>query len=313
MKNKIILLVLLLIPILFACRKEEILEVTENAGKMYGYSMTNQTSVGTAASFGIVNINDASNTPKGTIPRINSFTTQAMYLPTGEYIVPVPWILVRQNAPSKLIVVDTKTFKVDSIVTKFTTPIVAPLYSPIDQKQYAVLNDTLFLFGINTATTPKSINPIIKIPGLNMKFSSYQYSTAAHGTLPYIYIAAGGTLRRYDINANTYTTIYTYPPAQLSFYGIKYNPFDGKIYFLETYDGKVGLAKLDPATNKAELVVEFPQVSLSSEAYVASIHCCENKYILFTKKQFHNVDLATKTIKIVPSAVEYQGLIWANN
>jgi hypothetical protein len=311
MKNKILPFVLI-ITLFISCRKEEILEVTENSGKMYGYSIVNQTSNAAVASFGIVNTNDASSTPKSTIPRINSFTTQAMYLPTGEYIVPVPWILVKASTPSKLIMVDTKTFKVDSIVTNYTTPIVAPVYSPVNQKTYAILRDTLFSFGINRASTPKALSQINRLPGLNMRFSSYQYSMAAHGKLPYLYIAAGGTLRRYDVNTNTYTTIFNFLDNKILFYGIVYNPFDGKIYFTETYSGLVVLVSLDPATNKTEQVVEIFKGSISYEAYATTLHCCENKYSLFTKRQFHNIDLTTKTIKIVPSALEYQGLIWAN-
>jgi hypothetical protein len=131
--------------------------------------------------------------------------------------------------------------------------------------------------------------------------------------LPYIYIAAGGTIRRYDVNTNTYTTILALPPAQISFYGIRYNPFDGQVYFAKTFENKVLLATLNPVTNKTELVAEIPNLSLSPETFAATLHCCENKYILFGKRQFHVVDIVAKTVKIVPSKVEYQGLIWANN
>jgi hypothetical protein len=131
--------------------------------------------------------------------------------------------------------------------------------------------------------------------------------------LPYIYIAAGGTIRRYDVNTNTYTTILALSPAQISFYGIRYNPFDGQVYFAETFENKVLLATLNPVTNKTDLVVEIPNFSLSPETFAATLHCCENKYILFGKVQFHIIDIAKKTVKIVPSKVEYQGLIWAKN
>ena len=202
---------------------------------------------------------------------------------------------------------------VDSVLTQSVLPVVAPIYSPVNQKTYAILNDTLFSFGINRAITPKAINQISKINGLNMKFPSYNYSTTAHGTLPYIYIAAGGTIKRFDVNTNTFLTIAVFPPAQLSMYGLRFNPFDSKVYFIETSAAKVFLSRLDPSTNTKEQVVEIPQVSISAETFAATLHCCENKYILFGKRQFHVVDITAKTVKIVPSKVEYQGLIWANN
>lgn len=302
---------ILIIFLLASCKKQEIISTTTRTGKVYGYSKANfmDTSI---ANFNSINYKTGNHNTSQTWQKVSAWSTQAMYAPQNLYAVTAPLNEIDGINNGKIYTrnIKTNTDKIYYTQTKKST--VALCYSPSNQGNYAVQQDTLIQFTFDDANS--QINTTNKYPGVQVGNDDYVTSSTAHGYLPYIFIAGHKTIRRFDVSTNTYTSI----PGTLGgdYFGIRYNHHDSLVYVLYSSNGSVKLYSINPTTNAIDEVVNLPNdvTSINSENYTATIHCCDNVYILFQNNEFFNVDMNSKQISRVPSPDKvFQGLIWTND
>jgi hypothetical protein len=305
--NKIKPHILILIIIFTSCQKQEVISTVTKQGKIIGYQ-TNSYTVTAPIAFGEINYSTATFTNGQTWLRLNVESNQAMITPEGLYAVPSAFTEVNGIDSTKIYTNNVKTNEARVYKAPTKRQVVGLMYLPATAKNYAVQGDTVFQFTLNNTNNIMNIGTIHA--GLNLGIADNLKSSTAHGYLPKLYVAAKNKLATMDVSTNTVDTLQDFIEANL--YGIRYNHHDSLIYFLRSANGKVALIQFNPITKAiTEIVKQESSQAVDIRNYTATIHCCENKYILFQNKTFYNIDIKNKTVEVVPSNTIYQGLIWS--
>jgi hypothetical protein len=313
MKNKLITFAIILLFVT-ACNKQQITNTVTRQGKLYGYGFSSYVANG-KVNFGMVNHRNASTTNTASLLTHSLYANQGMYIPQGVYHIPTPTSLINGTDTGQVFRINTITNAVDSFNTQLVIPVVGLMYSPTTTKTYGIQRNIIFDYTVDETTTPKRMIKGTQYTGLSLGVNVTNVSSTAHGYLPFLYASKGDTIRKLDVSTGIYTTINSMDTSNYGAYaGIRYNMHDSMVYVLRVNQFKVKLWQINPVTNAFTEVVLIPDIEvIDFAAYTATIHCCENMYILFMNKKFYNIDITKKTVEVVNSDNLYQGLIWAND
>ncbi|MBL0202336.1 MAG: hypothetical protein IPP81_19925 [Chitinophagaceae bacterium] len=299
------------IPLLFiffnSCQKQEVISTVSKQGKIIGYQ-SNSYTVTAPLAFGEINYSTAAFTNSQTWLQLKVESNQAMITPQGLYAVPSAVSEVNSIDSTKIYTnnIKTQVAKVYKAPTK--KQVVGLMYLPFTAKSYAVQEDTVFEFTLNDANN--TMQKGTAYTSLKLNTLDVFKSSTAHGYLPNLYVTAKNKMAILNVANNTVDTIQYLIDANL--YGIRYNHHDSLIYYIRAYNGSVKLVQINPTTKISVDIATLPVLQdIDLKTYTATIHCCENKYILFQNKTFYNIDIKNRTVEIVPSDTIYQGLIWS--
>ena len=315
MKTTYIVLFCLLLA---ACVQEETISTQTHEGKIVGYAAAALVANGTV-NYGDINTSTATASNKAVLAVFSTYTNQGMVQPEGTYSIPTPWNLIAATVKVPQIRrIGLVTNTVDVIDSRISLkPLVGLAYSPPTKKTYGIVADTVFDYTVNEAN--KTMLRGTRYGALGLGTDMKLYSSTAHGELPYIYIAAGRSIRRLDLSTGTYTNLAIPTPAG-TYYGIRYNAFNKEVYVIKASSGSATtpiytLEKINQANNTLSTVLTLPSTFTinANYTYSATIHCCQNKYIFFDNGRFHNIDLNKNTVEVVNSTSSFQGMVWVNN
>jgi hypothetical protein len=294
------------ILLLTSCQKQEVISTVTKQGKIVGYQ-NNSYTVTTPSPFGEINYRTAAFANSQTWLQLNVESNQAMITPQGLYAVPSAFTEVNGIDSTKIYTNNVKTNEARVYKAPTKRQVVGLMYLPATAKNYAVQGDTIFEFTLNNANN--TLQKGIGYTSLKLNTLDNFKSSTAHGYLPKLYVTAKNKMAILNVSNNTVDTIQYLIDANL--YGIRYNHHDSLIYYVRAYNGNVKLVQFNPTTKISIDIVTLPSLQdVDIRTYTATIHCCENKYILFQNKTFYNIDIKNKTVEVVPSNTIYQGLIW---
>jgi hypothetical protein len=304
---------------LAGCVQEEIISTQTREGKILGYGVAaypRRASV----NFGVVNHQTAVGTTSAVLTNWNNFANQGMYHPEGSYSVPTPYNLfdVEVKIP-EIRRVKLATNQVDVITTNTQKLLVGLTYSPVTKQNYGVQYDSVYTYTVNENTSPKRIIKGRKYFFGNDPFSHHLVSSTAHGKQPFLYFTRNNEVQKMNLETGIFTRI---TGTGKTYFLARYNAHDDKVYLLKLDVGANNqrtftIERINDTNNTMTTVATLPNTLTLVDADIftmsATIHCCENKYILFDRNRFYNVNLDNGTVETVNSTINYQGLVWIND
>lgn len=304
---------------LTGCVKEEIISIQTREGKILGYGVAaypRRASV----NFGVVNHQTAVATTSAVLTNWNNFANQGMYHPEGSYSVPTPYNLfdVEVKIP-EIRRVNLATNQVDIITTNTQKMLVGLAYSPVTKQTYGVQTDSIYAYTVNENTSPKRIIKGRRYFAIVEPTLFHLTSSTAHGKQPFLYLTRVSQVQKLNLETGVLTSI---TGTGRIYFLARYNAHDDKVYLLKVDIGANNqqvftIERVNDTNNTMTTVATLPSTLTPADivnfTMSATIHCCENKYILFDRNRFYNVNLDNGTVETVNSSINYQGLVWIND